>query len=68
VESIPTDRKVFKPLSKLQDAGYHRHHREEEATMVWRSHKDAEGENTKFNYGMDTTGEKEKRTSKKNMD
>jgi hypothetical protein len=25
-------------------------------------------ENTKINYGMDTTGEKEKRTSKKNMD
>jgi hypothetical protein len=23
---------------------------------------------TKINYGMDTTGEKEKRTSKKNMD
>jgi hypothetical protein len=26
------------------------------------------GENTKINYGMDTTGEKEKRTTKKNMD
>ena len=25
-------------------------------------------ENTKINYGMDTTGEKEKRTSKKNVD
>jgi hypothetical protein len=28
----------------------------------------AGGENTKINYGMDTTGEKEKRTSKKNVD
>jgi hypothetical protein len=25
-------------------------------------------ENMKINYGMDTTGEKEKRTSKKNVD
>ena len=30
--------------------------------------KDARGENTKINYGLDTTGEKEKRTSKKNVD
>jgi hypothetical protein len=30
--------------------------------------KDARGQNTKINYGMDTTGEKEKRTSKKNVD
>ena len=30
--------------------------------------KDARGENTKINYGFDTTGEKEKRTSKKNVD
>jgi hypothetical protein len=30
--------------------------------------KDAGGDNTKINYGMDTAGEKEKRTSKKNMD
>ena len=27
-----------------------------------------EGENTKINYGMGTTGEKEKRTPKKNVD
>ena len=27
--------------------------------------KDARGESTKTNYGIDTTGEKEKRTSKK---
>jgi len=26
------------------------------------------GENTKINYGMDNTGEKDKRTSKKNVD
>jgi hypothetical protein len=30
--------------------------------------KDAKRENTKPNYGMDTTGEKEKRTSKGNVD
>jgi hypothetical protein len=29
---------------------------------------DAKGENTKPNYGMDTTGEKEKKTPKENMD
>ena len=32
--------------------------------MVWPRQKDARGENTKINYGMDTKGEKEKRTSK----
>jgi len=36
--------------------------------MVWPRQKDARGENTKTNYGMDTTGEKEKRTSKENVD
>ena len=36
-------------------------------TLVWPCQKDARGENTKINYGMDTTGEKEKRTSKKNV-
>ena len=30
--------------------------------------RDARGENTKINYGLDTTGEKGKRTSKKNVD
>ena len=30
--------------------------------------KDARRENTKINYGMDTTEEREKRTSKKNVD
>jgi hypothetical protein len=36
--------------------------------MVWPRQKDARGENTKIDYGMDTTGEKEKRVSKKNVD
>jgi hypothetical protein len=45
-----------------------RHHREEKTTIVWPRQKDARRENTKISYGMDTTGEKEKRTSKKNMD
>jgi hypothetical protein len=35
---------------------------------VWPRQKDARGENTKINYGMDTMREKEKRTSKKNVD
>jgi hypothetical protein len=34
--------------------------------MVWPRQKDERGENTKISYGMDTTGEKEKRTSKEN--
>jgi hypothetical protein len=51
-----------------REAGRHRHHREEKATMVWPCQKDARGQNTEINYGMDTMGEKEKRTSKKNMD
>ena len=36
--------------------------------MVWPHRKEGRGENTKINYGMDTNGEKEKRTSKKNVD
>jgi hypothetical protein len=36
--------------------------------MVWPPQKDARGENTKINYGMDTRGEKDERTSKANMD
>jgi hypothetical protein len=35
--------------------------------MVWPRQKDARGENTEINYGMDTRGEKKKRTSKKNV-
>jgi len=41
--------------------------RAEKTTMVWPRQKDARGENTKINYGLDTKGEKEKRTSKKNV-
>jgi hypothetical protein len=36
--------------------------------MVWPRQKDARGGKTKINYGMDTRGQKKKRTSKKNMD
>jgi len=36
--------------------------------MMWPRQKDARGENTKINYGLDATREKEKRTSKKNVD
>jgi hypothetical protein len=34
-------------------------------TKVWPRQKNARGGNTKINYGMDTRGEKKKRTSKK---
>jgi hypothetical protein len=36
--------------------------------MVWPCQKDTRGENTEINYGLYTTGEKEKRTPKKNLD
>ena len=36
--------------------------------MVWPRQKDARGENTEYNYGLDTAREKEKRMSKKNVD
>ena len=36
--------------------------------MVWPRQKDARGENTKINYGLDSAGGKKKRTSKKNVD
>ena len=36
--------------------------------MVWPCQKDARLENTKINYGLDTAGETEKRTPKKNFD
>ena len=41
--------------------------RVENTTMVLPRQKDPREENTKINYGLDTTGEKEKRTSKKNV-
>jgi hypothetical protein len=51
-----------------REAGHHRHHREEKTPMVWPRQTDVGGQNTKISYGMDTTGEEEKRTSKKNVD
>jgi hypothetical protein len=33
--------------------------------VVWPREKDARGETTKINYGVDTRGKKKKRTSKK---
>jgi len=36
--------------------------------MLWPHQKDARGENTKINYGLDTAGEKEKRACKENVD
>jgi len=36
--------------------------------MVRPREKDVRGENTKINYGIETTGEKEKRTFKSNVD
>jgi hypothetical protein len=36
--------------------------------VVWTRQKNARGETTKINYGVDTGGEKEKRTAKKNVD
>jgi hypothetical protein len=36
--------------------------------VVWPRKKDARGETTKINYGVDTRGEKKKRMSKKNVD
>ena len=52
----------------VRETGHHRHHREEKTTMVWPRQKDASGENTKTNYGMDTMGEKKKRMPKGNVD
>ena len=47
---------------------HHRYRRAEKTTMVWPRQKNAKVENTKINYGLDTAGEKEKWTSKKNVD
>jgi len=38
------------------------------STTVWPCQKDARGENTEINHGLDTAGEKVKRTPKKNLD
>ena len=40
----------------------------EKTTMVWPRQKDARGENTEIDYGLDTAGEKDKRTCKENVD
>jgi len=50
------------------EAGHHWYHRAEKTTMIWPHQKDARGDITKINNGLGTTGEKEKRTSKKNVD
>jgi len=44
------------------------YYRAEKTTIVWPSQKDARGGNTKISYALDTTGEKEKRVAKKNVD
>ena len=44
---------------------YHIYYRAEKTTIVRPRQKDARGENTKINYGLDTGGEKEKGASKK---
>jgi hypothetical protein len=44
-----------------REAGHHRHNREEKTTMVWPRQKDVRGQNTKINYEMDTTGERERK-------
>jgi hypothetical protein len=36
---------------------------EKKTTMVWPRQKDARGQNTKINYGMDNRGETKKRTT-----
>ena len=51
-----------------REARHHIYHTAEKTAVVWPRQKDARGQNTKINYGLDTTGEKKKRTSKKNMD
>jgi hypothetical protein len=47
--------------------GHHRHHRKENTKMARPRQKDARRQNTKMNYGVDTRGEKKKRTSKKSV-
>ena len=61
---------IFNILLMSIDGRLHvnRYHRAEKTKMVWPRQKYVSGENTKINYGLDTTGENEKRTSKKNVD
>ena len=51
-----------------RDAWHHWHHTEEKTTLLWPSQKDARGENTENNHGIDTKGKKGKRTPKENVD
>jgi hypothetical protein len=44
-----------------REVGHHIHHPEEKTTLVWPSQKDARGQNTKINYGIDARGEKKNR-------
>jgi hypothetical protein len=44
---------------------HNRYYRVETTTIVWPCQENARRVNTKINYGLDTTGEKKKRTSKK---
>ena len=48
-----------------REAGHHRYYGAEKTTVVWPRQNDARGQNTKINYGFDTTGEKERRKTKK---
>jgi len=51
-----------------REARHHRYRRAEKTTTAWPRHKDARGENTEINCGLDSTGEKERRTAKENVD
>jgi hypothetical protein len=58
----------IKEIMGVKEAERHTDHTEEKTTMVWPRQKDARGKNTKINYGMDPTREKEKRTPKEDLD
>jgi len=51
-----------------REAGHHNIIEKKRLHRYWPRHKDARGENTKSDYGTDTTGEKEKRMPKENVD
>ena len=51
-----------------RETGHHGNYTEEKITMVRPSYKDAGGQNTKINNGMDTDRKKEKGTPKKHVD
>jgi len=69
MDRIKNEHTLYKGNNRSErEVGHHRYYRAVETTMVWPRQKDARGENTKINYGLDTMGEKEKRTTKKNVD